>query len=280
MTAVNEVSVGDLTLTGVEKAITDAYSPQYIRQPRVLAEVKEYHTIKLLMLGGMNGAEELHLRRNERSIFQALAQGGVVPGSGLMVFVQPKSDPQRLESYDLSLPQDSMQALSRPALEDGDIVIARNAPPPMVYVHGLAGGGPLPLPANGLRLRQAIAAVGGPPTEFDIDKVALTRQLHDGRDVCVVFKWKDVVDGLEPNVELRAGDVIEVPHTAETRTEEFIRRAIVFRTGINAVWDPINYYFPPRLENNDYYDRYYSIRHVLAQDVALRASRAIAPFGP
>jgi protein involved in polysaccharide export with SLBB domain len=271
---VGTLLVNDYPISRLEKVIAAAYAPRYIKNPRVVVEVKEYQTTKVLVLSANEGAKEVPLRRNERSVFQALARAGSMHPSSRIVYVQPRMDVNRLEVFDLSRATDMLRAMSRPPLDEGDIVVTRPGPVPLVYVHGLAGGGGYPMPESGLRLRQAIAAAGGMPTDFDADKVALTRRLHDGRDVCVVLKWKNVIDGIEPDVDLRPGDVIEVPHTAETRIEDFIRKAVVFRFGVDAVFDPMNQYFPARVDvgNNDQ-DNQYSIRRMLLQDTVMRAGR-------
>lgn len=280
---VGAVSVANRTLVEAEQAITTAYQPKYIRQPRVFVEVKEYHTTDVLVIDNLHGATDVNLRSNERTVFHAIARTTTAGDTeaGKLVMVQPASDPNRLELYDLSRPQDMAQAMNRPPLEEGDIVIVRPRPQPLIYIHGLTGSGPYPLPETGLTLRQAVAAAGGPPTAFDADKVVLTRRLHDGRDACVVFKWKKVVDGEQPNVTLRPGDVIEIPHTPETRVEEFVRNALVLRAGVSAVYDPIQQHWPPKVRFDDYNDNY-SLRRLILSDVALRGTRRItAPLlGP
>jgi len=273
---VGDVRVDDQPITAVERAIANAYAPKYIKKPRIVVEVKEYQLTKTLVIGGLDGVREVSLRRNERTIFAALARSGIMQGQTQMVYVQPRRDPNLLESYDLALGREMMQALARGPLEEGDIIVARSYSPPMYYVSGLAGQGSYPFPDKGIRLRQAVASTGGPPTTFDIDKVALVRRMRDGRDVCVVFKWKNVIDGIEPDVDLRPGDVVEIPHTSETRVEDFLRRALVFRVGVNAVYDPVNQFLPDRYDiNNDYYNKQYNIRYMIARDTALRAARTV-----
>jgi len=282
---VGPLNVGGQTLTQAERTIAGAYAPRYLKNPRVLLELKQPHTTKVLVIGPTGAAREVELRRNERTIFQSLARGQLGDRAQAdLIFVQPASDPHKLETYDLTKASDVVQAMNRPPLEEGDIVIARPAPPPLFYIYGLTqrslygvGQGLLgayPIPESGIRLRQAIAAAGGPPTAFDIDKVVLTRRLKDGRDVCVVFKWKKLVVGEEPDVALRPGDVIEIPHTAQTRTEEFIRNALVLRMGVNAVYDPINHLVPARVDVDDD-DNGLNIRKLILSDVALRATRRV-----
>jgi protein involved in polysaccharide export with SLBB domain len=275
------LSVDGQTLAQAERAIIAAYSPRYIVKPRVLVDVKQYYLTNVLVIAGQSGAHDVALRRNERNVFQSLArvQGGI-GGPMQRVYVQPASDPNKLEEYDLNRPGELVRVMSRPPLAEGDIVIARAAPPPVVYVYGLTGrgrfgnsigGNVYAIPENGMRLLQAVAAAGGPPTEFDADKVVLTRRLRDGRNALVVFKWKNLVDGKEPDVDLRPGDVIEIPHTAQTRTEEILRRAIVFQAGMTAVYDPISQFVPTRVNVGDGNNDGYSIRKLILSDVALKA---------
>ena len=295
---VGQLMVGGISLTEAEKRIMGIYGPRYIRDPRVLVEIKEYHLTKVLVIGAQTGARDVALRRNERTVFQSLAKSGISGDREAgMVFVQPASNPNKLESYDLSVARDVMRAMTREPLEESDIVIARPSVEPVVYVYGLVGSqfsgyfggglgsvmgsGIVPIPETGINLRQTIAAAGGHPTEFDLDKVVLTRRLRDGRDVCVVFKWKHVLEGKVPNIDMRPGDVIEVPHTAETHVEEILRRSIVLRMGVNAVFDPINQWMPARVDVDDG-NNGSSIRRLILSDVALRGTRRVtAPLiGP
>jgi protein involved in polysaccharide export with SLBB domain len=290
---VGELNVADQTLAQVERTVMKAYSPGYILKPRVLVDVKQYKLTNVIVIGGAGGARDVGLRRNELTVFASLAkvQGGI-GGPAQRVYVQPASDPNKLEEYDLTQASEMVRALTRPPLDEGDIVIARAAPQPVIYIHGLIGrgtqGGVLggnvyPIPETGLRLRQAVAAAGGPPTEFDADKVVLTRKFRDGRMALAVFKWKDLVVGKLPDVDLRPGDVIEIPHTAETRVEEILRRAVVFQAGMTAVYDPISQFVPTAVNvSGDGYNNGYNIRKLILSDVALKAvNKVTAPvLGP
>ncbi len=282
---VGPLAVDGQTLAQVERIITAAYSPRYILKPRVLVDVKQYHLTHVLVIAGPAGARDVALRRNERTVLQSLARAeGGIGGAPQQVYIQPASDPNKLESFDLTQTSEVVRLMARPPLNEGDIVIARAVPPPVVYIHGLTahnrtgglvGGNIYPIPETGLRLLQAIAAAGGPPTEFDADKVVLTRRLRDGRNALVVFKWKNLVDGKEPDVDLRPGDVIEIPHTAQTRTEEFLRRALVFQAGMTAVYDPISQFVPTAVNVSGGNHDAYSIRRLILSNVALKATNRI-----
>lgn len=304
---VGAVRVADLSLANAEKAVARSYSPRFLKNPRVLVEVKEYRLTSVLVIGGPNGAKDVALRRNERSVFCSLAKAQVASSGAAaqQVFVQPASDPNRLDMYDLTLSSEVVRLMNRPPLEEGDIVIARPAPPPMVYVFGLSGGsntgagsyrggyggyghaggyagyaganmgGALLIPETGLRLRQAIAASGGVPIAFDADKIVLTRRLRDGRDAQVVFKWKELAVGKVPDVELRPGDIIEIPHTAQTRTEEILRNAIVLQAGLSAVYNPISQFVPQYYRFNDDRNNGYNVRQLVLSDLAVKAANKI-----
>jgi len=303
---VGDLAVGGLSLNQIEKAITAAYSPRFIKHPRVLAEVKEYHLTNVLVIGpserpyagygGMQGlllrenerAHSVALRRNERNVFVALSKASIgANGAGQLVYVQPAKAPTKLEFYDLGQAADMMRILNREPLEEGDIVIARPGAPRLVYIHGLisggrsvwGGSGVYPIPETGLRLRQAIAMAGGPPTAFNVDKVVLARRFRDGQDVLVVFRWKNIVDGKEPDVELRPGDVVEIPHTSASRMDEIfqdvLRRAVVFQAGISAVYDPISQFVPTRVDVSDGHCNNVDVRNLILSDVALRGVRKV-----
>lgn len=280
---VGALAVDGQTLAQVERLITAAYSPRYILKPRVLVDVKQYYMTNVLVIAAQSGAREVSLRRNERNVFQALAKvQGTIGGTAERIYIQPAVDPTKLEAFDLTQATESVHLLMRPPLQEGDIVIARSAPPPVVYIHGLTGrsrgsfsaGNVYPIPETGLHMIQALAAAGM-PIDFDADIVVLTRRLRSGQNALVVFKWKDLADGRLPDVDLRPGDVIEIPHTAQTRTEEFLRRALVFQAGMTAVYDPISQFVPTAVNVNGGNNNGYSIRKLILSDVALKATNKI-----
>ena len=80
----------------------------------------------------------------------------------------------------------------------------------------------------------SIAAAAGLRTDVFPDEAVLVRHLDNGTDVRVCLDISRITDGADPNIQLTAGDILWVPHTAETRVQEWINRNIYFRAGASA----------------------------------------------
>ena len=114
--------------------------------------------------------------------------------------------------------------MSRRPLEEGDIILAAEGSPSLIYVHGLVSvPGPIQIPRVGVTVTQAIIAAGGLPNELNPDQAFLTRQFGDGSQHTVKIDLQALAAGNVPDLRLYAGDILGVPHTKKTRTEEYVR---------------------------------------------------------
>jgi hypothetical protein len=80
---------------------------------------------------------------------------------------------------------------------------------------------------------QAIAAAGGLRTDVTPREATLIRRLPDGNDVHVRLNLDGMSRGNDPNLVLAAGDILWVPHTAETLVQDWVNRNIFVRAGVS-----------------------------------------------
>jgi polysaccharide export outer membrane protein len=240
---VGKVQVAGLDLEGVDKAIYGAYVPDFVKNLTVFTELSGPEGTTVIVTGPVDAAGPVILPNNRRNVLYALAMsGGFGPGTSGRVRVRPiRSDREELV-YDLTEINDLRRALTAPPLESGDMLTIEPAEASAVYVTGLVNmPGPVPLPRNGdISLVRAVSSAGGLRDFLDPPEATLWRRLADGRQVRVKINLTDVMAGRAPDVQLHPGDVLDIPHTADTRFREWVAMNIKLGPfGVTAVYDPV-----------------------------------------
>ncbi len=245
---VGAVQVGSLELTEAEKAIQAAYVAKAFQEAVVHLVLQQPDTIDVLVTGTVERPGLIRLPRNERGLVQAVAAAGGFSqaASGCVKLVRLR-EPAETITVNLTHPDQVRTALALPPLQEGDMVEVAAADPNTVFVGGLVNvPGPQSYP-QGVRVTvlQALAAASGLRTDVFPDQAVLVRHRADGQAVRVCLDLSRIEDGDDPNLQLAAGDILWVPHTAGTRVQEWINRNIYFRAGASA---SLNYNF---LHNKD-----------------------------
>ncbi len=278
---IGDVPAAGLHTTDLENEINRRLSPRYVRHPRTSVVVAGYHQVSVLVLGAVEKPGRILLRNDERSIVHAItkARGLTADASGSVV-VRPAGTTGADETLQIDGQEGFTRALSRKPLEEGDIILAAEGTPSLIYVHGLVSApGPIQIPRVGVTVTQAIVAAGGLPNDFNADQAFLTRQFVDGSQHTVKIDLQELAAGNVPDLRLYAGDILGGPHTRKTRTEEYVRENLVFRAGIDATLHPWPYLLTPRVQIRDD-QRDDGVGQIIRQDVLIRASRrATQPFG-
>jgi polysaccharide export outer membrane protein len=238
-----KIHVADLDLEGVEQAVVEAHVPKYLKRLAVFAELldSEPTTVIVAGPGGQHGVVELP--RNERNVLYALAKaGGIDALSGTRVTVH-SNDPERPESdYDLTCVEDIRRALAAAPLQSGDVLSVSAAESSVIYAVGLFNNpGPIPVPRGSeLSLMQTVASAGGIVDFLDPPEATLWRRLADGRTVRARIELREILVGRAPDIALRPGDILDIPHSAETRFRQWFSENITIGPfGLTAVWDPM-----------------------------------------
>lgn len=278
---IGDVPAGGLRTTDLESEINRRLSPRYVRHPRTSVVVAGYHRISVLLLGAVERPGRILLRNDERSIIDAITKaGGLTAAASGAVVVRPAGTTGADETIQVDRQLGFTRALSRKPLEEGDILLAAEGTPSLIYVHGLvASPGPIQIPRVGVTVTQAIVAAGGLPNEINPDQAFLTRQFADGSQHTVKLDLQQLAAGKVPDLRLYAGDILGVPHTRKTRTEEYVRENLVFRAGLDATFSPWPYLLTPKLQIRDGRSDD-GVGRLIRQDILFRASRrATEPLG-
>jgi hypothetical protein len=139
----------------------------------------------------------------------------------------------------------------------------------------------VPVPANGsLSLVRTVAAAGGVRDFLDPPEATLWRRLPDGQQLRVKVDLAEVLAGNSADFALRAGDVLDVPHTPETRFREWVAANIrIGPFGVTAVYDPVADY-RARVLRGDQYNTSGTLRRSLMYNLGTGFSELIIPPVP
>lgn len=248
---VGRLHVEGLTLDEVEAEVKKGYVPTYITDTEVMAQILNYETISVIVMGDVfrltSGSQMVELRRNKASILQALlAAGGAQDYSG-SVTVIPARDPEAAVTYDMASVSDLVRAARPGSVEDADILVVNNRPNDAIFVEGLVNRpGPIPFPRSArMTVLQAIGAAGGTLLAFEPREATLMRHNPDGKLVSVKIDLDRIKTGIDPDMALAAGDMLILPHNAATRIEEYIAKSFMFRigTGVETAYNPWTLYY-------------------------------------
>ncbi len=230
------LSVGDMELEDIERAIKSAYVPNVHRELVVNVMPLALNGTKVLVIGAVTEPGLISLRRTDRNVlFAIVGAGGVTAIASGRATLRRLHAPETEETYDLTDPVELQAALAAAPLDHGDIIEVHTATPNTVYVGGLVRDvGPQMYDAGGrVNLLQALAAAGGLREDVGPKEGTLVRRMPDGTDVHVKLDLQRLACGLDPNLTLAAGDILWVPETFETRVRSFINQNLFFRAGVS-----------------------------------------------
>jgi len=236
---VGSVKVGDMELTEAEDAVQAAYVPQFVKNTTVNIQVVQPDLTNVVVAGAATVPGVVPLFKNQRNILYAVAAaGGVSPTASGVVELTRVRKPNQKETFDLGNPIGLAAALEAGPLESGDIVQVVPAAPNTIFVGGLVNAAGVQVFPNGVpyTLLQVLASAGGLRPDVLPHEGRMIRHMPDGTDVRVKLNLDRIMRGVDPNIELAAGDILWVPDTLETRLIDFVNRNLFFRAGYSFVY--------------------------------------------
>ena len=261
---VGPIQVQGLTLIQVEQALIAAHVPKVVKDLSVFVQLGDAETTTVLVFGAVANPGLEKLRQNERNILYALAAAG---GFGEAARAQGFSrettgrvryrpiNPQRQEVvYDLNDMNGLRSVLQAPPLESGDVLVVDAAETSAVYVDGIVNRpGPIMIPPRStLSVLRAVTAAGGLRDLLTVRDATLIRTASDGADLHVKLNLSEMFAGREPDIALRPGDILHIPHTLDTFAQDwFFRNMMPGPFNVSLHYDPLAQYNATRaLENN------------------------------
>jgi len=233
---VGQLPVSGKNLSQIESAIVGAYYPKYVvKRPAVVADVTQYHTEAVSVVGAVETPGVYHLRHDEMSLVSLLMQAGGIGDDGARAIrIKRLRDTEEIEP--LILPVEGMNIpFTDVALSRGDVVEVERLSPETFTVVGLVnrpGAFSYP-PGVEYNLLQTIAFAGGVDNVADPQYVKVYRQSDNGQIVDATFKLNDRKVTSAAGVKIKPGDVVSVEQTSRTRARLLF--ADIFRVtfGVN-----------------------------------------------
>lgn len=248
--------VGPIRLAGLdysqaETAVLTAHKTVISEPFAVYIELVGPENTTILVTGAAEAPGLITLPQNERSVLAALSRAGAlgVSSSGVVHYkpVDPRNQPQRFDLTDIN---DVRRILLMPTLQSGDTLIVEGLDSNVLYVTGLVNGvgGAIALPRTGeMTLMRALAAAGGTRELIDVKDATLVRRLDDGSQVRVQVPLDDIFDGKAPDIAVAAGDILQLPHTANTRFQDWLNTNVLRQFTIGLRYDPLQQYNTSRI---------------------------------
>ncbi|MFO0839887.1 MAG: polysaccharide biosynthesis/export family protein [Phycisphaerae bacterium] len=251
-------SVGDVQVAGkdfdaVEQAIIKAHVPSVVQSMSCNVDIAGPKTTTVVVQGAAGQRGLVTLQSDQRNVLYALAGSQGWNGSG-RVRVRPIRPERQEVAYDLNDMNDLRRAMIAAPLESGDMVLVEGQPPNSIYMLGLVTNpGPVQIPpASELSLARAVASAGGLTDFLEPKEGTLWRQFADGRQVRVKVPVAKILAGEEPDIALRGGDILEIPHTLETRMRDWILQNIrIGPFSLSTRYDPLAQYNIQRFRNDN-----------------------------
>lgn len=241
-----KLPVADQELDRVEQAIVDALVPRYLKNLSVFVDVVSPEGATVLVVGGASKQGLVTLPSNQRDVLHALSAAGVLAIEDVRRVRVRSGRADRAEvEYDLGNPDDIRRAMSAPPLVSGDLITVEPAEASVIYVTGVVNQqGPIAVPRDStLSLQKAIAAAGGIRDYLTVRDATLVRTLADGRRVRVELPIEKILTGQMDDIELAAGDVLQIPHTFDTLVQEwFVRNVVAGPFSVSLKYDPLAQY--------------------------------------
>jgi protein involved in polysaccharide export with SLBB domain len=200
----------------------------------IYTEIFRPEATNVLVSGAVTVPGLVPLRNTERNLlFAIVAAGGVSELASGKVTLKRLRCPEKQITLNLAEPKDMKKALALPALENGDMVTVHAAVPNLVFVGGLVNAPQAQAypPGAEITILQALAASGGPRTDLTVREATLIRRMPDGKDIHVKLDISRIQSGRDPNLTLAAGDILWLPFTVETYTEDWINQHFYLRAG-------------------------------------------------
>lgn len=221
---------GGLTLPEAEAGIKEMLVNRgYFIEPEVNIHIKEYHSLRYHIAGAVKepGLYEL---RSQISLIELIARaGGVLPDRGNVAYILhnasglPEKDMEKLvsgektEKADLSALLDAGDMSRNMQLESGSLVWiplekSLDTDQSRIFVGGyVKNPGSYPF-QPGLTALNACLIAGGFDKFAAPNRTRIIRR-ENGKQVVIEKNLEDVKNGEVPDIELKAGDRIQVPKT-------------------------------------------------------------------
>lgn len=236
---IGTVAARGKTLLELEAAVQEAAHPRFlVQKPAIVARVAEYDRQAVNVLGAVEAPGIHELRRDQMSLYGALAAaGGIVKSASLVVGARAirvrRADGG--EGKDVVLPVKGLNVpFADVALRRGDTIEVERYEPDTFTVIGLVmkpGAYEYP-PEVTYNLMQALAIAGGIDLVSDPPYATVFRRDRDGRILPATFEIAGAGLVQSSGLRIKPGDVVVVEHTAASWTRSVLAQVLRFQFGL------------------------------------------------
>jgi polysaccharide export outer membrane protein len=230
------VPVGGLTVPQAQARISEALR-RYLKDPWVVAEIAEYKSRPLYLLGSFRKSGTYYMDR-PLTLVQGIAQGdGFDPAANIRGARLTRNGViQPVDIYDLLTRGDTSQNIW---LKPGDTIYLPDSRSRLVFIFGaVKKPGPVSMPPDGLNLAQAIANAELRDTGFDFTHVRIIRSLSTTRGELLVVDFDKVLRGEALPLSLMEGDIVYVPKSGFGTWNDVIAEILPSLQAISSALQP------------------------------------------
>jgi polysaccharide export outer membrane protein len=223
MPLLEPIVAAGLTPTELEERLTAALKKDLIRNPQVTVFVHEYRSQTVAILGAVKSPGEYHLTQELRLIDVLSMAGGLLPSAVDTAEVRRPtttgvpgtgaSSSEDVLTIDLEALLGKGDLSLNVPVRGGDVIHIAVRQSQVFYVVGevnQSGAFQLP-PKPNVRVTQALASAGGPKATAKAGEAVLLRFDSTGKRQQLPINFSDILHGKQPDILVRADDVIFVP---------------------------------------------------------------------
>jgi len=213
MPLIGSIKVSGLTKQEAEKKIAAELESKYVNNANVAVAIKEYKSKQVTVFGAVKNPGAFYVL-SSRTLLQLISDaGGLTENAGPRCFIF-RPGQARIEIDLTALMINGDQSKNIP-IYPGDVINFATGGKVVVYVLGqVRKPGPVEIPyGSALTLLTAVAKAGGISENGKKSGIQIRHKDETGKITVVKVNLKDILSGKKPDVELKAGDVIEVPQS-------------------------------------------------------------------
>jgi polysaccharide export outer membrane protein len=236
MPYLGEIKVGGLTLAQAQKRILEV-AKKYINNPWVVAEVGEYKSHPLYLLGQFRNSGTFYMDR-PLNLLQGIALGNGYDSSADLTSARLIRDKKTapVDINDLLTKGDQRHNVW---LKSGDTIYIPDNKNRLVFVFGaVKKGGPVAIPPGGLTLPQAIATAELRDTGHDFRYIRIIRSLSTTRGELMVIDFDKILRGEAMPLILQQGDIVFVPKSGLGNWNDAINEILPSLQAFSALLQP------------------------------------------
>jgi len=250
MPLVGVINVNGLTTQQIEQRLKEAYGSEYLRNPQITVEVKEFHHQRVAVTGAVAKPGYYDII-GPRSLLEVLAMAGGFTNkpmeAGDVIHVIRRQSPASAAAADKTVsvraypPQRNTLVINLQRLvtgaapdlnvmvENGDVVYVPFAG--TAYVSGgVKKAGDVTV-KNNLTVTQAVAMAQGVDPVIGTNKVIIMRFDQEGRPVKLEADLKEIAAGKETDIPVQNNDTIVVEESGLKKKLYVIRQLLPVPSG-------------------------------------------------